>query len=253
MVRGMYAAAAGVFSQQKEINTISNNMSNVLTAGYKKSATQQSSFAEHMLSRVSAAPGVSRNAVGPGAFMTVNQTEYTNFEQGRFETTHRNVDMAIQGKGFFLVESGTHGPVATRNGRFEIDDEGFLFLPGLGRVLGDGGQPLQIRRGDFTVDPEGNILLDGKKTAALSIVSVPEEGPFTKVGEGVFKTEGGFAKEAAGNYRILQHTVERSNVNVAEEMSRIIAGQNQYQSCTQMLKMYDKLNEISVNQIGRIG
>lgn len=255
MVRGFYAAAAGIFTQQKAINVISNNISNATTAGFKSQSTQESSFGDHLISRLSSLPGVSSDNIGTGPFMTVNSSEYTDFTQGSFEDTGRSVDMAIKGKGFFLVDTETYGPVLTRNGQFEIDADGELSLPGVGKVLNDGESPISIDSSNFTVSPEGVISVNGDEVDTLSVV-VPDENTVLKsVGNGVFQCadDGSYTQAESGTYNVLQGKIEKSNINLAQEMSKLIAGQNHYNSCAQIVKMYDTINELTVNQIGRIG
>lgn len=254
MVRGFYAAAAGVFSGQKSLNVISNNIANATTAGYKSQSTMESSFGEHLVSRLSELDGVASNNIGPGSFITINNSEYTDFMQGSLESTGRSVDMAIHGEGFFLVESEKYGQVLTRNGQFEIDEEGDLYLPGVGKVLNDGEDTIHLENSNFTVSPSGTIRIDGQEADALYIAVKNEDTVLKSVGNGVFQSEeGDFEQAEPETYAVMQGNIEKSNINMAQEMSKIIAGQNHYQSCTQILKMYDKINEITVNQIGRIG
>lgn len=252
MVRGYYSAASGVLSQQKSLNVISNNIANATTTGYKSQSTVESSFGQHLVSRMNGMEGKNKNNIGPGNFITVNVDEYTDFTQGSLENTGRAVDMAIQGKGFFLVESDIHGEVATRNGQFMLDDGGDLILPGVGRVLNANRNPIHIESSNFTVDGQGVIYLDGDEADTLFIAEI-ENQQFTTVGNGVYKGEEGFVRADTEAYGIMQGSIEKSNLNLAQEMSKIIAGQNHYQSCTQLLKIYDGINEITVNQIGRIG
>lgn len=255
MVRGFYSAAAGVFTQQKALNTVSNNITNAGTAGYKAQSTIESSFGEHLINRISELDSVARNNIGPGAFMTVNSSEYTDFTQGSLQGTDRPVDMAINGNGFFLVESETYGPVLTRNGQFEIDSDGDLYLPGVGKVLNDGEDTINLESANFTVSPTGVISIDGEEADTLYIAVPSEDTVLKSVGNGVYQVdaEGSYEQAETEIYRILQGTLEKSNINMAQEMSKIIAGQNHYNSCIQIVKMYDKINELTVNQIGRIG
>ncbi|MDF3001269.1 MAG: flgF [Bacillota bacterium] len=254
MVRGFYSAAAGVFTRQKAMNTIANNISNATTAGYKSSVTVESSFGEHLVSRMSKLEGVSNSNIGPGAFITINSSEETDFTQGSLESTGRPVDMAINGQGFFLVESETYGPVLTRNGQFEIDGDGDLYLPGVGKVLNDGESPINLENSSFTVGPTGSISIDGEEADSLYIAAPDEDAVLKSVGPGVFTVEDeAYGQAETETYYLMQGTVEKSNINMAKEMSRLIAGQSHYQACTQIVKMYDAINQIAVNQIGKIG
>jgi fagellar hook-basal body proteins len=254
MVRGFYAAAAGLFSQQKAVNVISNNIANSTTAGYKTQSTIESSFGDHLVARLSSMDGVSSNNIGKGSFMTVNSSEYTDFTQGSMEGTGRNVDMAINGEGFFLVQSETYGPVLTRNGQFEIDKDGELCLPGVGKVLNDGEDTISLDSSNFTVSPSGMISVDGEEVDNLYVVKPNEDAVLKSVGNGVFQCEdGNYDQAGSENYNVLQGYIEKSNINLSQEMSELIAGQNHYNSCAQILKIYDNINQIAVNQIGKIG
>ena len=256
MVRGFYSAAAGVFTQQKAINVISNNIANSTTAGFKTQETMESSFGDHFVSRLSSMEGVSNsNNIGPGSFITVNNSEYTNLTQGNLESTGRSVDMAISGSGFFLVDSDTYGQVLTRNGQFEIDSDGELSLPGIGKVLNDGEDTISLESSNFTVSSSGAISVDGEEVDNLYVVA-PSEGTVLKsVGNGAFQCadDGGYDQAEAGTYNVRQGTIEKSNIDLSEEMSKMIACQNHYNSCTQILKIYDKINEITANTVGKIG
>ncbi|WP_026395955.1 flagellar hook-basal body protein [Acetobacterium malicum] len=253
MDRGSYAAAAGMLSGQKAINVLAQNVANVTTAGYKSQSTVQSTFAEYMASRMSTNPRIAQADIGAGAYITVNAEQFTDFTQGIFETTHRSVDMAIQGQGFFVIQNANFGQVLTRNGQFELDQQGFLTLPGVGLVLSSAGQPIQLAGSDFTVNPNGAIIQNGAEVARLNISTVANGADLTQVGEGYFQAVNGFQPAQAGSFNVLQETIEKSNVDMGEEMSDMIARQNNFTSCTQMLKIFDKISEIASNTIGRVG
>lgn len=161
--------------------------------------------------------------------------------------------MAINGQGFFLIESENYGEVATRNGQFELNERGELILPGVGRVLNQYRNPVRLESSNFTVDSQGVIYEDGEETDTFFIASERADEPFTTVGNGVYRWDGNYTRSDAENYGVIQGAIEKANLNLAQEMSRIIANQSNYQSCTQILKIYDGINEITVNQIGRIG
>lgn len=253
MIGGFYSAASGVLNQQKTFDVISNNIANATTPGYKGQTIVQSAFADHMMTRLSSDERLVKPNIGVGAYITASTDEHTDFAQGNVDFTSRPFDIAIMGEGFFLVESDTYGEVATRNGQFALDEDGYLILPGAGRVLNDSRNAIQLEGSSFTVDRNGVIYVDGDESDAFFIARW--EGAFQRVGDDLYKPEGNtdFESQELGSYRLTQGAVERANINMAQEMSRIIAGQGNYQSCSQILKIYDKLNEITANQIGRIG
>ncbi|MEL7657225.1 MAG: flagellar basal body rod C-terminal domain-containing protein, partial [Bacillota bacterium] len=133
--------------------------------------------------------------------------------------------------------------------------DGELYLPGVGRVLNDGEDTISLESSDFTVSSTGVISVGGEEADTLYIAIPSEDAVLKSVGNGVFQVadEGTYEQAETETYSILQGSIEKSNINLAQEMSKLIAGQNHYNSCTQLIKMYDKINEITVNQIGRIG
>lgn len=252
MVRGFYSAAAGVLTQQKAINVISNNIANATAAGYKRQSTIETSFGDHMVSRLSTMANVTDKNIGTGSFMTANIEEYTDFSQGSLENTGRSVDMAIRGEGFFLVESKSYGEVLTRNGQFEMDQDGNLILPGVGKVLNENKREIKLEGSNFAVSAAGVISEDGGETGTLYIAAANEDSALIKVGDGSYQSSNGYQKAKNEAYSIIQGAIEKSNSNMANEMSKIISGQSHFQSCAQILKIYDSINELTVNRIGRI-
>lgn len=250
MVRGFYSAASGLLSQQKAFNVVSNNIANATTAGYKSQSTIESSFGEHLISRMNT--NNNNKNIGPGSFLTVNVSEYTDFTQGSLENTGRAVDLAINGEGFFLIDSEKDGEVLTRNGHFELNEEGELILPGVGKVLNDSKRPINLESSEFSVDAEGNIIQDGDEVDTFYIANKKEGSVFKRLGEDTYQSDNGFQQADVENYRVLQGVIEKSNINIAQEMSKIIAGQSHYQSCTQVLKIYDTINQLCVNEIGKV-
>lgn len=250
MDQGFYSAAAGLFVQQKSIDVLSNNVANANTAGYKSQATIESSFADYVLARVSTDPSINNRDIGTGSYITVVDEDYTNFSEGALRMTERNVDLAIQGSGFFVINTAADGQVLTRNGQFEVNDQGNLVLPGAGEVLGQNGQPINVGTSNFSVSTNGNIMVDGQNRGTLWIVNVANAEDLTQIGEGFFQANG-FAQENNANFNILQGYLEMSNTDVTQEMSSLIARQNLYTSCSQMIKIFDRIHEISANQVGK--
>lgn len=254
MNAGFFTAASGILNQQRSLDLISNNIANATTAGYKGQIAVQTSFADHMVSRLNENDAITEPKLGTLSYLAADVSEYTNMKQGSLEFTNRPFDAAINGEGFFVVENDTYGEAATRNGQFALDEEGYLYLAGAGKVLNEGGSPIQLDDSRFTIDRAG-IIYDsaGDEIDKLYIAKMPEK--FTRTDNDLYILPNGesFEQEESTQYQVIQGAIEKGNVDMAQEMSRIIAGQNNFNSCVQILKIYDKLNEISANQIGRLG
>jgi len=259
MLRGYYTAASGIVTQEKKLNTYANNISNANTVGYKKDNMIAGVFGEHLAVRMNAYQNVRRHPIGPGVFMQRIDEKYTDYAQGAFDLTNRPMDVAIQGEGFFVISRGDE-EYLTRDGQFSLDEEGFLILPGFGRVMGENGE-IEIGTSRFHIDAMGNVVRipeesgpDGEPEHLdrLLVVEPADWDTFDKARDSLFAAAGGYVPVEWENTAILQGRLERSNLNMAEEMTRVIASQRALQSNSQIVRMYDDLADKITTQISRV-
>lgn len=260
MFRGYYTASSGIVTQEKKLNIYANNLSNSNTSGYKKDDVVSGTFGEHLAVRMDKYQGSAANEIGRGIFMQTITAEYTDYTQGGLEETGRPMDMALLGDGYFVVTDDEGNEYLTRDGQFSLDEEGYLVLPGIGRVQGENGDIL-IGTSDFDVFADGRIYLhpaygeeeeEGVDLDRLLLVIPGEDAVMKKALNGLFSTDDYGPAGAGAVPRVAQKHVERSNVNVAQEMSRVIASQRGLQSCSQIVKMYDELSDQSNTRIARV-
>lgn len=259
MVRGYYVAGSGLVSQQKKLNVYADNIANVSTAGFKKDNLVSGTFGEHMAVRMNKYQGKQTVDIGPGVHMQTIVDEYTDHSQGGFIDTMRPMDMAIQGDGYFIIADDEGNEYLTRDGQFSLDEDGFLVLPGYGRVQGDGGD-IEIGTSDFLVNRAGEIYLmpaeedeEPELIARVSIAVPDDVAAMKKAQNGLFVTEDyEILGEELTATQILQNKVERSNVGLAEEMTRMMDAQRTFQSCSQILKMYDELSDQMNTRVARV-
>lgn len=232
MVRGFYMLGSGVLTQSRVLSTISNNVANVETNGFKKAKMMERNFGRLMIERVDG----KRTPIGTASLMDTADESVTDYSQGTLRSTGRSLDFAIQGDGFFAVR-GNGGTVYTRNGSFNIDGDGYLVLKGQGRVLGADGNPLRPGTDDLTADAQGDLFSQGRQVGRLAVCRFPDDAALQTVGEGMLAGNNA-ALVAAPN--LLWKSVEGSNVNMTEELTNALASQRQLQNCSQALKMYDE-------------
>lgn len=247
MLRGFYITSNALLNQQKVISTISNNVANVQTPGYKSDTSIQNTFKKELI-RLN---GGRINKTGSIEYKYTEQT-YTGLKQGSFEFTQKPLDIALEGPVYFNIKSAEGGNLLTRNGQFSIDSEGYLALDGAGRVLGENGE-IYVGKSDFAVSTTGEISIDGQQTDKLKLSYVEDNKDIQKKGDNTFTVVGGASTEipADTEYSIIQGAFERSNVDVGAEMSKAMEAQRSFESMSQALKMIDKTNE-STTQLGRI-
>ncbi len=251
MIRGYYTAASGMFTGQRSVNTAAHNLSNATTAGYRSQTSVQAAAGGGSVFRIE--EGRPPRAIGPSSLIAVQAETHIAPEQGNLQHTGQSMDIAILGEGFFVVETEAHGDVLSRNGRMGRDADGMLYIPGLGHMLDEGGRKIEVAGIDFVVADDGTIYEDQKEVAKLYIASPGTDGVLEAAGEGAYRSTSALRRVDAPRYQTVQGSYEASNVDVTVELTRLIASQNHFQSCAQILRIYDRLNEIAANQIGTAG
>ncbi len=264
MYQGYYNLASGMLTQSRNLNVISNNMVNIQTPGYKHDTMVTSTFQEEMIYRTGKYNKSNATPLATSARIKTASETYVNYDQGSFEETDGLYDFALAGKGFFCVDT-PNGEQYTRNGTFAVDEEGYLVLPGGGRVLSEDNQPIQINDERFTVNADGMITLvyqpdeeeDGGEQPSevlnygtLKIVDFADYKQLKKEEGGLFSTN----QEAVptGDNTVLWKSLEKSNVDMIEEMTAMMSSQRALQSAAQVLKMYDQIMSKSATDIGRL-
>lgn len=237
MFQGYYDLTSNMITQNRNLNVISNNMTNVSTPGYKMDRIMQSTFRDEMLYRYDRD---GKTAVGTVSRMNIAQERVTDYTEGGIRETGDALDMGLTGNGFFVVDTG-NGPVYTRDGSFNLDNEGYLTMPGVGRVQGTNGA-IRLTTDNVTIDKQGNItgVEDGQFFGRIQVVDFADYGQLTKITGSVFRANAA-PQAAPQGTTITQSYLEDSNVSMAEEMTRMISSQRILQSSAQLLKIYDQL------------
>lgn len=249
MYKGFYNLASGVLTHQRNLDVIANNMVNVSTPGFKQDRYTATTFDEVMYSRVGNKDSIGTEIGGQSYIRATSDVE-TDFTQGTLEPTGLPLDFAISGEGFFAVENENGEVFYTRNGNFSLDDEGYLCLPGYGRVHGTNGEPVLLQTDQITADSQGVLTyLGGGTLGQLGVYTFDDNANLQRDELGFFTGDGARLSEATN---ILNGYVERSNTDVVKQMTDMIAYQRSLQSATQVMKMYDGLMNKATNEIGRM-
>ncbi|WP_099205301.1 flagellar hook-basal body protein [Scatolibacter rhodanostii] len=248
MLSGYYTIASGMLTRQRELDVIGNNLVNVSTPGYRTDRMLISSFEQELTRQeVNYTQGLSNTS----ATSAVADEVVSLFHDGTIKSTNRSLDVAISGDGFFNIQSD-NGTLLTRNGQFEIDQQGYLTLPAIGRVLGANG-PIQVRNENFTVDADGSVYNDQGNFLGAIQVTVPAEGAeLLKLDNGLFQLANGAGGQAAQNYTVNQNNLELSNVDMNQEMTNLIEAQRAFQACSSALQIVDSMNRKAATQLASL-
>ncbi|MCH5291234.1 MAG: flagellar basal-body rod protein FlgF [Treponema sp.] len=262
MIRGWYIGASGMNAQQNRLDAISNNLANVDTTGFKRDIATSKSFSE-LLIRRTRADGVYETPFGSadvapivgklGLGVETNEL-YTDFSQGSFKSTDTATDFALNGKGFFAVQT-PDGERYTRNGDFFLGKEGVLLTKEGYPVLGENG-PIHVDDDKFHVNEDGMIYakdVDGIPVDRLRIVRFENERYLKKQGGSLWRTTeiSGGAHIAEGDERpkVLQRYTETSNVNVVNEMVQMIEVNRAYEANQKSIQSEDSMMDTLWNRV----
>lgn len=232
------------FSKLKEMmslqilknDVVANNLANVSTKGYKEDVI----FCELLNQK-----GEQLSKIHKGF----------NFSQGSIEQTDNPLDLAISGRGFFVVENDG-GEAYTRNGHFSVDKDGFLRTSNGNPILGQGGW-INISRdgekvGEFVVTSDGDIYVDGEFIDTLRVVDFDSYEGLGKIGSGLFvSNDDMIARDLdESSVLIMQGKLEESNVNPVSEMIELINIQRKFESGQKAISSIDEALRKTVNNVG---
>lgn len=262
MIRGYYTAASGLVTQEKKLNAIANNLTNANTVGYKRDDIIMGTFGQELAVRMNAYQSAASSPIGESVYMQVVDEKYTNHIQGGFEQTTRPLDMSIAGNGFFVVADAEGQEYLTRDGQFSIDAEGYLVLPGFGRVQGEDGD-IFLDTSAISVDRFGGIHAENEDGElehidTLQIAMPDEDAVMEKHRNSLYVTDDFTVfnpedlADSEFDFAVRQFNLERSNVNLSDEMTNMIASQRSLQSCSQIVKMYDELAAEITTRVSKI-
>ena len=250
MYKGFYNLTSAMLTHGRNLNVISNNMANVSTSGFKADTFTATTFDDVMWTRVG---NKDKQYVDLGnqSYITAPSQLYTDYSQEGFDVTGNALDFAIEGEGYFAVQTEDGETYYTRAGNFTLDDEGYLTLPGVGQVLDNEGTPVFLMTDKIEASTDGTLNSQyGDFLARIGVYTFGEDAAPEKNAMGLFDAPGD--PQLAENVRVHHGMVERANVDWVQQMTRMISAQRAYQSAAQMSKIYDDVMGKSASDLGRM-
>ncbi|XDA98479.1 flagellar hook-basal body complex protein [Sulfitobacter sp. LCG007] len=210
----------------REMRVIANNIANAATSGYRQEGLI---FSEY----VKSVDGAESLSMGQGNVYN------TSYAQGPLTQTGGGFDFAIEGDGFFLVETPA-GQRLTRNGSFSPSAAGELVTFDGFRVLDAGGAPVFVPQGvsDVAVSADGTMSSDGVPIGQIGLVRPLDPGGMVREDGVMFRADGG--QEPAVGARVMQGFIENSNVDPVLQIARMIEVQRAYEAGSSFLETEDE-------------
>ena len=245
MNRGFYTVSSGMLVQQRNLNVIGNNVINSQTPGYRAERVVTSTFEQELVTRLESGEYV---RIGTADQIATVDTVETVFDESSLYESDNPYDLAVCGDGFFNVSDGEN-TFLTRNGCFNIDEEGYLVLDDIGRVQGTNGD-IFVGGSDYRVELNGDVYDHNGAYAGTLVISKPADNAQTiKFENSYFLTD---EVVEAEEYVVRQGVYERANVDMTDEYTRLIEAQAAFKACSTALSIIDQLNSKSASQIASV-
>lgn len=273
-------------AQQVRLDALANNLANVTTTGYKRDIAVQKAFPGILLHRVNDG-GVMHIPLSNGSWGSIDSAPivgklgtgvelnelFTVTEQGSLVQTENPFDMALQGDGYFTIET-PQGERLTRNGNFEINAAGVLVTKAGQAVLGENGI-IEIKKNNFSIDQQGRIFVnadlqddpqrlvsqrenrwgDEVEIDQLRISTVPRQRYLQKQGGSLLRAtvdSGEIAPLGVRDYAIAQGFLEQANVNPITEMVALIEVNRAYEANQRVIQAQDESTAQLLQRVLRV-
>lgn len=226
-----YMTVSRQSSLLREMQSIANNIANVNTTGFKRSGF----MFQEAVDKLKEDQGEFGEDLSEGSY----SAQYYSQDQGFLQETGNQLDLAIDGDGYFVVE-GLDGERLTRSGVFTLNNERMIVNPEGMPLLNEEGEPIQIPIdiAEFTISEDGMISSNGDPVARISIVDAPAE-TLVREGSNLWKPMD-FFDPVEGEVRIMQGYLEGSNVDPILEISRLIEVHRNYEMSQKILDQEDQ-------------
>lgn len=261
-MRALWTAASGMKSQQLNIDTISNNLANVNTTGYKKQRTEFKDLMYETMKKPTVQEGQGSPVniqIGHGVMLSSTSR---NFSNGTLQRTSNATDLAIDGRGFFAIEDAGGNRLYTRDGSFKlgvdadtkklVTSEGYI-------VLSEDEEAIEIEDGqkDLTVDDDGFVRVKDQEGESIELGRIMlvdflnPDGLEAKGGN--FYTETNASGEVivledeSRKSKIKQNFLETSNVQIVDEMIKMITAQRAYDINSKAIQTADEMMQTTNN------
>lgn len=260
-MRALWSAASGMKAQQLNIDTISNNLANVNTTGFKKQRVEFKDLLYENLRLADFSEGEGRPVnleVGHGV---MSSATLRDFGSGSLEQTNNNFDLAVDGDGFFVVRDDNDKLFYTKDGSFKISTEN-----GLTKLVTSEGNYVQGSNGDillgenlesFAIDKSGAITVKSLDSTTINSIGTILVEKFANpaglesVGGNLYKETAASGASASNTNgvagSVLQGFLETSNVQVVDEMIKLITAQRAYEVNSKAIQTSDQMLEMANN------
>lgn len=249
MFRSIYASGTAMLTQERRMDVISNNVANANTTGFKEDEMISRSFRDELISKLDETNMVNQiQEVGPYNHGIHVDQVITAFKEGPLMATENYTDTAIEGDGFFIVNTNA-GERYTRNGAFKVTNDGILVNQDNFPIQGENGD-INVGAGKFTVLRGGEVYnAEGEFVDRIRLAAFDDNGLLRKEGNNLYYNTNANMQES--NAAIRQNYLEGSNVNGVDTVVEMLKAYRNYETNQRVIQSVDAVAAKTV-ELGRV-
>ena len=239
----MYVALSRQMTLRRELDVIANNISNSDTTGFKVETAMVRTDESDRAKMVD----------GPKSLkFVIDDGVLRDFSQGALNKTGGTFDLAIEGQGFFKIQTGA-GERFTRDGRFTLGADGRLTAQGGDPVLGESGEiVVDPEQGAVTIAADGVVSQNGEQIGKIGVFAFDDLSSLSKDGDNLLRNTSNIQPQVSTAARVRQGMLESSNVNSIDQITRMIEVSRAYESLARTIEGSSELSRRSVERLGRV-
>ncbi|MCX6155583.1 MAG: flagellar hook-basal body protein [Candidatus Kapabacteria bacterium] len=252
MLKELYTAALGMQTQQTRLEVISNNMANASSSGFKRASVFERNLIDARANFYNVPGQAEQNDPPSGS--------YYDFSNGAYDETGSQLDVAIDGKGFFVLQDEAGANYLTRSGHFKLSTDGTIEAMDGKMLMGESG-PIRVAKEilesdgtsspsslNMKIDEHGDVAVNGSHVGTLKIASIANPNSLEQISNQNFiatdQTEMNFLPQEQISLR--QGWIENSNVNIINEMVSMIELQRMYEAGSKVIQTNDSTLDYSI-------
>lgn len=248
---GLYQSAASLSSLERWQDAVTQNITSAQVAGYKKRTIQFDAVTAGELR----ADTASQSATGEGESYTTYFPKVTygvSFTGGETQPTRRELDVALQGEGFFEVQMPDGTKAYTRAGELRVRPDRTLVTASDAEILSTGGNPIQLlpQGGKVTINQDGSIVQGDATIGRLAVTQFADTSKLIPLSAGVFMAGAGAGASAAEEPEVLQGYLEASNVTPLREMVDLVQIARAYEANQKLIQSRDESMKQTLEKLG---
>lgn len=233
MLDAITATQVAMLQDQLQLQSISQNVSNLQTPGYKRQLIENVGFDEQLQANVTSVGEQLQHAA--------------QLSQGTYVQSKLPGDLALAGNGYFEVQTD-EGLFYTRRGDFHVNEEGVLSTPTGARLLGQSGV-IHVDDNPFTIDASGAVYVDNRMIEHINVVAFSNPNELINRGYGLYESLEA-PLPASNATHVLQGYLEQSNVKSIDEMMDLVKTSRHFEASQRVMRTANNMLSTAINSLG---